>query len=88
MLVADQVNGPDLVGYLLNYGILGVLTLLWLTGMVVNATLYKAAVARAEAAEQREREMQTALRAEVVPALVRFTDTATRILDRDAGRQA
>lgn len=87
MALADTGSGPDVFGYLLNYGVLGILTILWLIGRIRTGADVAAATKRAEDAEQRERDMQNALRTEVVPALVRFTDTAARILDRDADRR-
>jgi hypothetical protein len=68
---------------LFNYGVLGVVTLLWLTGRIETPKRGDRAEERATAAEARERELQDVLRHEVVPALVRFTETGSRILDRD-----
>lgn len=69
---------------LLNYGVLGIVTLLWLTGRIETPKRGDKAEERATAAEARERELQDVLRHEVVPALVRFTETGSRILDREA----
>lgn len=81
---AEGGGSPDvtaLVG-LINYGVLGALTILWLARRIVTAGELAQAVARAEAAETRERELERAFRAELVPAVIRFTDTATRVLER------
>lgn len=74
----------DVLGYLLNYGVLGLFAVLWLTNRIKTAADVTKAEARAEAAEARERALNDTLRTETMPALVRFTDTATRILDRDS----
>lgn len=78
----DGGSGLGDVAILLNYGVLGVFTLLWLTGRIEGPKRADRAELRAEAAEARERELQKTLRDEVVPAMLRFTETATRILDR------
>lgn len=73
---------PGILG-LVNLGVLGVFTVAWLRGWVKTGADYAEQRTRAEAAEQRERDMQNALRTEVVPAMLRFTDTASRVLERD-----
>lgn len=78
----DGGNGLGSLALLLNYGILGIVTLLWLTGRIETPKRGDAAERRAEAAEARERELELVLRTEVVPALTRFTEVAGRILDR------
>lgn len=84
LLIADAGGGSaNYVAILFNYGVLGVVTILWLLGKIETPRRAEIAEARATAAETRERAMQDTLRNEVVPALVRFTDTATRILERD-----
>lgn len=70
------------IALLLNYGILGLVTILWLTGRIETPKRGDAAERRAEASEAREHELELMLRTEVVPALTRFTEVAGRILDR------
>lgn len=78
---SDGNGGPDVVGYVLNYGVLGVITALWLAGRIKTGADVLAAVARAEAAEARERELNNVIRADVVPALTRVTELGARLLD-------
>lgn len=77
---------------LVNYGILGVLFYLWVTRRIATAGEVRDADARtvkaeerAEAAEARERALADVTRAELVPAVVRFTDTAARMLENRGG---
>lgn len=79
----DATAADPLIGYVLNFGILGVVTVLWITNRIKTAADVTKAEARAEAAEARERNLNDALRADVVPAMTRFTDVATRILDKE-----
>jgi hypothetical protein len=88
VLSTEHAGGSDLgeLAVLINYGVLGIVTLLWLLGRIETPKRADQAEARALAAEQRERDLNATLRTDVVPALVQFTAAATRILDRDAGR--
>lgn len=79
----DSAAADPLIGYVLNFGVLGVVTVLWITNRIKTAGDVAKAEARAEAAENRERTLNDTIRVDVVPAMVRFTDTATRILDRE-----
>lgn len=76
-------DAGDLVG-LLNYGILGILFVLWLrrsirtAGEVAEADARTTkAESRAEAAEARERALYESIRSDVVPAMTRITDRLT-----------
>lgn len=71
---------------LLNLGVLGVFTVGWLRGWVKTGADYQAERAERQASEQRERDMQNALRTEVVPAMLRFADQAARVLEIAAAR--
>lgn len=84
VLAAEGSDGIGEFAILFNYGVLGVVTLLWLLGRIETPRRGDTAEARAEAAEERERHMQDTMRGEVIPALIRFTETATRLLDRDS----
>lgn len=94
VLVLAQAAGGDpnstVVLTIINYGALGALVILLLTrrlrtaGEVIDADARTVEERRrAEDAEARERAMAETLRTEVVPAMVRFTDIASRLLDRD-----
>lgn len=91
-LVLGQAAAPDggtgageLVGFV-NYGVLGALFVLWLTRRIRTAgevdeanARTAAAVARAEAAEARERALYESLRADVVPAMTRIADRLSTV---------
>lgn len=87
--VAGGTGGADVAITLLNYGVLGALVVLLLTGRLRRSAEVDeangrtaAAEARAVAAETRERELERTMRESVVPAMVRFTDNAVTILGR------
>lgn len=84
-VVAQEANPSlePLVGYILNFGILGVFTVLWLLGKIKTAGDVTKAEARADKAEQAKADLEESLRTDVVPAMTRFTDVASRILDRE-----
>lgn len=92
VIAEEATSGLDpLTSYLLNFGILGVMTTLWLTGIIrTKGEVQRAearadrAEARADAAEQARSELEASVRNDVVPSMTRFTDVASRILDRSA----
>lgn len=94
-VVAQAAGGDsdlDPLAYVVNFGILGIATVLWIRRSirpgadVVDADARTArAEARAEAAETRERQLEQNLRDAVVPAMTRFTESAVRLLDRIGG---
>lgn len=93
-LIAQATGGPDAGALLtfLNYGVLGALVVLLLTGQLRRGSEVKeanertvAAEARAVAAEARERELERTVRAEVVPAMVNLTNVAGSLLARSSG---
>lgn len=86
-LIVAQANDGDgsTIGdfaILFNYGVLGIVTLLWLTGRIKTGADVEKAEARAIAAEAERRELANVLRTDVVPAMVKFTEAGQRILDR------
>lgn len=81
-VLADQGGGSDLA-LLLNYGVLGLVTILWLTGRLETPKRADKAEERAAAAEGRLEALEESLRRDVVPAMTRMTEVGARILDRD-----
>lgn len=87
VLVGEQLpNETSLVTVLLNYGVLGVFAVLLVLGRIEGPKRADKAEARAEAAEERERALHHEIRAEVIPAMIRWTETAARVLERDRER--
>lgn len=81
VLAASNGDGFD-VALLLNYGVLGLVTLAWLTRRIVTGGELAAAEARAASAEARARALEDSIRADIVPAMVRFTDVGSRLAER------
>lgn len=82
MVLADQVGGD--VGWerILNYGVLGVFTVLLATGRLESPKRADRAEAALTAERAAKSDLEAVLRKDVVPAMTRFTDVASRILDR------
>ena len=83
VIAAEQ--GIDSFGLerLLNYGVLGVFTVLLAVGRLEGPKRADRAEARAEAEAKARSELEAVYRTDVVPALTRFTDIASRILNRE-----
>ena len=82
------MSNADPILTLLNYGVLGLIVLLWLTGKLASGRELE----RARAASEADREALTAMSAkliqDVVPALTRVTDATARATDALLARGA
>lgn len=67
---------------LLNYGVLGIFTVLLATGRLESPKRADRAELALTAERQAKSDLEAVFRSDVVPAMTRFTDVAARILDR------
>lgn len=88
--ILAQAGSPDAQSWLdlVQYGILGLVVLGFLTGRIVPGWVHKTDVAERDQAEARKaelhaeiRELNKLFREQVIPALVRTTDTLARATD-------
>lgn len=88
-MIAAATTAADPIAALLNFGVLGLVAVLFITRRIITVgeldaarAATAAAEARAVAAETRERELERTVREEVVPAMVNVTNVASAILAR------
>lgn len=78
VLLAQSAGAPDTWGTWLNFGAVGALVILFLTGRIhIGSELKEARMERDEALAD-ARKLRDAMLTDVVPAMTRMTEAATR----------